>query len=88
MYLYRLLDVCRDASPEAMDAAYQRQREIWAAHQRRDSRWRSFVATLRGPNWQEVERAYELLRDPVRRRVYDACLDENARVAQGMPPPP
>ncbi len=63
---YGILGVPRDASPAAIERAYEQ-----LARRLRPRAGRAF-----GPTLREVQQAYEVLRDATRRRSYDSSLGE------------
>jgi peroxiredoxin len=70
---YTLLDIPAHATAEEIDAAYHRQRDRYSAE--RIAALGDEFRTIAQARGADLDRAYAVLSDPERRKVYDASID-------------
>jgi len=78
---YEILELSRQATPDDLEAAYQRMRAMYGAEGL--AAYSLFTAEERAAMLAQIEEAYQVLSDDYRRREYDELLRE-----QRPPAPP
>jgi DnaJ family protein B protein 4 len=75
---YKILDIGRDADPDAIKKAYRKQALRWHPDKNQDNR------EAAEEKFKDVAEAYDVLSDPQKRAVYDQYGEEGLK---GAPPP-